>query len=108
MGLQKGRTNNPNGRPKGSENRINYETREVFKELLEKHIDSGSEDIELLSPKDRVNVLLKLSEFVITKLKALDPDGKFTRDEYLEYLEMKRFQDDIENMTDEELENELK
>lgn len=108
MGLQKGMTNNPNGRPKGSENKINYEIREVFKELLDKHIDSISKDIEFLTPKDRINVLLKLSEFVIPKMRSIDFEGRLSTEQYKVYIVMKRRKDELESMTDKELEEELK
>lgn len=107
MGLKKGNTNNPNGRPKGSKNKVTVEVREVFKSLLEENINQIQKDIESLTPKERVNVLLKISEFVIPKLRSIDSEGKLSGENYKEYVKLKAEHDRLEQMTEEELNEEL-
>ena len=70
MPLKKGETNNPNGRPKGAVNRTTTEIRILFKELLSANIENIQNDLDKLEPKDRIAVLLKLSEFVIPKFQS--------------------------------------
>jgi hypothetical protein len=70
MTLKKGETNNPNGRPKGAVNRTTTEIRNLFNELLSANLENIQNDIDKLDPKDRIAVLLKLSDFVIPKLQS--------------------------------------
>jgi len=74
MTLRKGETNNPNGRPKGAVNRTTTEIRNLFNVLLSANLENIQNDIDLLEPKDRIAVLLKLSEFVIPKLLSTQLD----------------------------------
>lgn len=58
------------GRPKGSKNRATAELRERFQILLDKNIDNLQKDLDKLEPKDRINAILNLSQYVLPKLKA--------------------------------------
>lgn len=69
----KGATNNPNGRPKGTPNKITTQVKELLAEALEKGLESFSEDLASLEPKDRLNVLAKFALFVVPKPK---PEGE--------------------------------
>lgn len=60
------------GRQKGTPNKNTMETREMFKQLLEKNIDSLQSDINQLEPFQRVKVLLELAKFVVPTLKAME------------------------------------
>ena len=51
MGLPKGRTNNPDGRPPGSQNKINAELRDKVKQLVEDNYSQIIEDISVLEPQ---------------------------------------------------------
>lgn len=72
MGLPKGRTNNINGRPKGTANKVTNELREKFTQLLEANFEKIQSDIDALEPKDRIKTILELSKFVLPTLKATD------------------------------------
>jgi len=60
------------GRVKGVENKVTSDIREKFNQLLNDNIETISNDIKALSPKDRINVLLQLSKFVLPQLKATE------------------------------------
>ena len=60
------------GRPKGSVNKSSNEIRETFQLLLENNIEKIQEDLNELEPKDRIKLLLDLSNFIIPKMKSVD------------------------------------
>ena len=60
------------GRPKGSVNKSSNEIRETFQLLLENNIEKIQEDLNELAPKDRIKLLLDLSNFIIPKMKSVD------------------------------------
>lgn len=108
MGLKKGNTNNPNGRPKGSPNKLTTEMRQLFQLMVEENIELIKQDIKELTPKDRISAFLKISEFVLPKLKTVELNGKFSEEKYLEYVKLKAEHDRLKNMTEEELDEELR
>lgn len=68
MGLAKGQTNNPNGRPKGHSNRVTNKVKNSFCKLLDNNLDRLQADIDSLEPRERIKVLLSLAEYIIPKL----------------------------------------
>lgn len=60
------------GRPLGAKNVIAQETRRCFQQLIDANLPQLQEDILKLSPKDRCMVILRLAEFVLPKLQAID------------------------------------
>lgn len=70
MGLRKGMTNNPYGRPKGSHNKVNNEIRAKVLELLENNFNGIQADIESLEPKDRLKFLTDLLPYLLPKLQS--------------------------------------
>jgi hypothetical protein len=71
--MEKGKTNNPNGRPKGSENVLTKEMRTVLKSVLSEQIEKLPEMLEALSPEKKIDVLLRLLPFVVPKVEAVSP-----------------------------------
>ena len=67
MGLRKGNTNNPNGRPKGKPNRSTEELRKVLHNFIDTNIEMLQADFDSLEPKDRLNYLEKLLAHVLPK-----------------------------------------
>ena len=60
------------GRKKGVENKVTSDIREKFNQLLTDNLETISDDLKALSPKDRINALLQLSKFVIPQLKSTE------------------------------------
>ena len=72
-----GITNNPNGRPKGSPNKKLPEVRVAFKDLVQNNLEKLQNDLEQLSPRDRIRVIIELAKFVIPTLKAVELEASF-------------------------------
>ena len=74
MGLHKGNTNNPNGRPIGAKNKFTVEVKERIIDILDNNftIDSINEDLKQLESKDRLHFLLKLLDYTTPKMKQTE------------------------------------
>jgi hypothetical protein len=60
------------GRKKGTINKTTSEIRDSFQMLLENNIDLLEEDIRSLEPKDRIQLLLSLANYILPKLRSID------------------------------------
>lgn len=74
MGLKKGTTNNPKGRPKGVPNKTTKEIREAINLILSCNIEKLQTDIDSLEPKDRLKVICDLLPFAVPKLQTIQAD----------------------------------
>jgi dsRNA-specific ribonuclease len=63
------------GREAGTPNRTTIEIKTAFQNLLDSNIDQMDEDLKALQPKERLNVLLKLADFVLPKIQSVQPEG---------------------------------
>lgn len=68
-------TNNPNGRPKGSQNKHIAPIRDAFSLLVTNNLHQLQTDLDALTPKDRVSAILDLARFVIPTLKSIELDA---------------------------------
>lgn len=66
--MEKGKTNNPNGRPKGTPNKITTDLREFIGLLLNDNLEQLRADFEKLEGKDRLIVMERLLSYVLPKL----------------------------------------
>jgi hypothetical protein len=60
------------GRPKGSVGKSNNKIRDTFQLLLENNLEKLQEDLNELEPKDRIKLLLDLSNYILPKLRSID------------------------------------
>jgi len=67
---QKGTTNNPAGRPVGSPNKVTKQVRESLQEALSGEIEKIGKLLESLEPKDRLEIIVKLLQYILPKLES--------------------------------------
>lgn len=85
------------GRKKGTSNKTTKEIKEVFKTIIDNNLNNIDEWIKKIAddnPEKAINTILKFAEYVLPKLNKT------------EYIETK--DDEYENLTDDELEEEMK
>ena len=58
-------------RPQGSSNRITSEIREKIQIILENEFDTIEDTLNQLTPKERMEVVLRLMKFAIPQLKEV-------------------------------------
>lgn len=66
-GLPKGRTNNPNGRPKGAKNRVQLATKERIAKFVEEDFDNFIKELRKLDNKNKVKAKLELIKLVVPR-----------------------------------------
>lgn len=72
--MNKGHTNNPNGRPKGTPNKITQDMRQWLAEVIDGNRSQMVEDLKALEPKDRLQILERLVQYVIPKQQAVSAE----------------------------------
>lgn len=79
MSLPKGRTNNPNGRPAGSQNKELLEYRNFIKKFVLDFNMSGQfkKVFSKLSPNEKMKVYLDLMQYVTPKLQSVSNELSF-------------------------------
>ena len=77
--MPKGKTNNPNGRPKGTPNRITQDVRAWLSAVIDKNRKHMERDLKALEPKDRLQMIEKLMQYVIPKQQAVSAEVDFSK-----------------------------
>ncbi len=72
--MEKGHTNNPNGRPKGIPNKVTQNMREWISALIDNNREQIEEDLKALEPKERVQMFERLMQYVVPKQQAVSAD----------------------------------
>lgn len=72
MGLRKGMTNNPYGKPKGTKCKVTIKMKEIISDFMENKVDDVKEAFDKLEPKDKVNSFISLLRYIIPP--ARDPE----------------------------------
>lgn len=70
-GPGKGKTNNPNGRPAGTQNKVTRDIKEAYRMLIENNLDNLTTWLEIIAAKDpekAIRIIADLSEYVVPKL----------------------------------------
>lgn len=70
MGQKKGQTGNPNGRPKGSPNRVTGTVKEWIASIIDGNREQFEDDLKKLDAGERVRVISNLLPFVVPKLQS--------------------------------------
>ena len=68
-----GKTNNPNGRPAGTPNKLTAELRTILKGIIEKELEGLADRIEVLEQDKRLELLIKLLPYVLPKVEPVHP-----------------------------------
>jgi hypothetical protein len=63
---------NNSGRPAGSKNLASSQIRDTFQLLLENNLEKIQDDLNELEPKDRIQLLLSLANYILPKLRSID------------------------------------
>lgn len=73
MGFKKGNK----GKPKGAVNKVTQDIRAKFQQLLDGiSVVQMQDDLMEMEPKDRMNIIAGLSEYIIPKLARTTIDGE--------------------------------
>ncbi len=74
--FKSGQSGNPQGRKPGRKNKIAKDMKEVLKSLLDREAEKIPALLELLSPKDRLDIIAKLIRFVVPVQRSVDLNAK--------------------------------
>ena len=88
MGLRKGQTNNPSGRPKGTVNKVTTALRSRINDFLNNNWENLQDDFDKLEPQDRLQFYEKLLQYGLPRLQntQLTTDFEKLSDEQLDYM----------------------
>lgn len=88
MPFEKGNSGNPDGRPKGTNNKLSKQLRETINGFLETKFESVIEDFEKLTPKERLKFYCELLQYGLPKLQAVQMENDFENlsDEQLNFI----------------------
>jgi uncharacterized protein (UPF0305 family) len=79
MGLKKGQTGNPAGRPKGTPNKVTIEMKTWLSGLIEKNRRQMERDLKQLEPKERLIILEKLMQYTVPKMQSVTSQIDYSR-----------------------------
>ena len=83
MAFKKGEVTNPKGRPKGKPNKTTAEIREAYQRLVEENLTNMTlwlADVAADNPEKAMDLMLKLSEYMIPKLARQEVTGAEGKD----------------------------
>ena len=72
MAHKKGHTNNPNGRPKGTPNKVTGDLRQWINKLIDDNRVTFEKDLKELESAQRLSILEKLMQYCIPKQQTID------------------------------------
>lgn len=75
------------GRIKGTPNKVTGTLKEFISEIIDENRERIREDLEALEPKDRLQVLEKMMQYVIPKQKEMDLKNMLSDHVTIEYVD---------------------
>jgi len=79
MTFQKGHSGNPNGRPKGSPNKVSGELRKAISDFLTDNFASVQETWEKANERERLQFYVQLLRFALPTLQSMELQSDFER-----------------------------
>ncbi len=73
---------NRRGRKKGSLNKNTEIVRSAFQLLVNSNLEQLQNDLENLSPKDRINAIIQMAKFVLPQLQSIDLNSQNNFDSF--------------------------
>jgi len=67
-----GQSGNLIGRKKGTENLATGKVRGLWQDLMTENIDQLKEDFQTLKPKERIEMAIRMSQFLVPKLQSVE------------------------------------
>lgn len=74
--MRKGKTNNPNGRPKGKPNKVTSELKAWINKIIDDNKEQVINDLKELDPKDRLTIIERLMQYVIPKQQSISVEAQ--------------------------------
>lgn len=71
MAQPKGKTGNPNGRPKGTPNKVTQDLRKWLSSVIDKNRKQMERDLKALPARERLQMLERLMQYVVPKQQAI-------------------------------------
>ena len=89
MGLHKGQTNNPSGRPAGKPNKVTGATKDWILAIIEENKERVRADLESMDSATRVKAVFSLLNFVTPKQQSIsiEEQAKIEEDALFAFLE---------------------
>ncbi|VBB43501.1 conserved hypothetical protein [uncultured Paludibacter sp.] len=87
MAQRKGKTGNPNGRPKGSPNKVTQSTKEWIQQIIDGNKEQFEQDLKNLEPKERTAIIERLLKYVTPTQQSISVEAQLQAEyEQLEKL----------------------
>lgn len=77
MPFKKGKSGNPKGRPKGKPNKATGSLRDFVAKLIDENRNQIRTDIASLGPKERLQMIERLMQYVIPKMESKTNELRF-------------------------------
>ena len=89
MGLHKGQTNNPKGRPVGQQNKLTTQTKDWITQLIDRNKKQIEKDLKGMDAETRVKALFSLFNYIVPKQQSIsiEEQAKIEEEALIKFLE---------------------